>query len=247
MRRFFLLLTLVATFLVGCCTHSSFPVQNSENLAKYKYINYLQNATVALQYSEEGEFKTFCSGVWIAPTKILTAKHCVTAESETDAVEGAIIRYRTFQEMEPEIVPPAPNSHEPHYALVLATDPVSDLAIISTIDQPFHATAHIRQEPIFTGMGVHIVGHTIRLEYTYLEGIVSGIRKMDIDDSPPHKVVQISSAAFKGNSGGGAFDDNGGIVGICSFVSLRAPDMSFFVSADAINTFLEREKITLDQ
>jgi S1-C subfamily serine protease len=52
------------------------------------------------------------------------------------------------------------------------------------------------------------------------------------------KIIQISAPVWLGNSGGGAFDEDGRLIGICSWISKNGPQLTFFVHRDAINKFI---------
>ena len=57
------------------------------------------------------------------------------------------------------------------------------------------------------------------------------------------KTLQISSPAWRGNSGGGAFDADGKLIGISSWVSARGPMLGFFIHRDEIEKFLKESKV----
>lgn len=181
-----------------------------------------------------GSFYTYCSGVWISQTVILTAKHCVTAEN--DKPVGAIIRFKTRNEV--SVVENEITQSPPHYGLVIAAQDNLDLALVSSIDNiPPHSYTNISEDNIEIGQDVQIVGHTAGLQYSYLKGSISAFRNKD---GVIH--IQVSSAAYKGNSGGAAFDSKGNIIGICSTVYLLAPNVTFFVHRDEIKEFIHDNK-----
>ena len=85
-----------------------------------------------------------------------------------------------------------------------------------------------------------IVGHTTGLWWTYIEGDVSSSRTHVGKFS---KLLQISSPAWFGNSGGGAFNEDGKLVGISSWIYTKAPMVTFFVHGDVIRSFLVKNNI----
>jgi S1-C subfamily serine protease len=126
---------------------------------------------------------------------------------------------------------------------VLAIDAEHDLALISAENIPVnHPIATVlNTQTIHDGDRVHIVGHTIGLWWTYCEGNVSSMwANIKGPTGIEVQALQISSPAWFGNSGGGAYDERGNLIGIASWVTTRAPNISFFVHHDEIVTFLQK-------
>ncbi len=128
------------------------------------------------------------------------------------------------------------NDTAPHYGVVIAIgDDNVDLALISSIDTlPGHQYATVA-DSVELGQDLQIVGHVTGLHYTYIKGTVSATRLRN-----NAKYLQISSSAFKGNSGGGAFDEQGNLVGICSAIYMMAPNVTLFVHRDEIKEFIQQ-------
>ena len=219
--RSLLLIVLSAVLLMGCC--NNLPASYPTNL-----VDKLIDSTVALvTKNDEGKYYTFCAGTWITPQVILTAAHC-TKDTEANPI-GSVITFKTKEEIETDKI---------HYAVVTSFDERRDLAIIKSIDLFPHAISIIASYDPPQGERVEIVGHTVGMTYTYLEGIISAYR---IDEDAV-QVLQISSPAYRGNSGGPAFNSRGELVGICSFVRLSGPNLTFFLSRETILKFLHDEK-----
>ena len=93
MKRLFLtfLLLLVTISCVGSRTQ---PVNLPEQLS---------NETVALVtiYPQDPEqlYRSYCTGVFISPTKILTAHHCALSEDNESSV-GKLVKFKLYQEVD---------------------------------------------------------------------------------------------------------------------------------------------------
>lgn len=85
------------------------------------------------------------------------------------------------------------------------------------------------------------MGHTIGLYWSYSRGYISSYRtSMPYDYLSGHggPILQVSIPIWKGNSGGGLFDNAGQLVGICVTVSTVAPNIAFVVPPVTIHNFL---------
>lgn len=201
-----------------CCSPNQ---PKTAKLSKREFVNKLNNETVALVKIDGEDTHTYCTGVWVSEKQILTARHCV---------ESTFVFYKNFEDATPRL------------GSVVDLEENDDLALIEAIgtNLPKHPYAPVSNEA-WSGEHVNIVGHTIGMTWSYVEGVVSATRN-DIMTESLRLTLQISSPAWFGNSGGGAFDDEGRLVGICSFVSRKAPLMTFFTHPTAINSFLEKNK-----
>jgi serine protease Do len=195
---------------------------------RQKTVEYLLNSTAALVENVGSFVVPNCAGVWISKTLILTANHCVDEHPPN------------FQ----YIVPGDLTDKKLREALLLAADKKVDLALLiaNPEDLPEHNVVKLSEDPIVVGDPMHVVGHTAGYPWTYSYGFVSAIRDGMFGPSAfDTKVVQISAPVWMGNSGGGAFDSNGQLVGICSWVSKSGPHLTFFIHRDIIKSFLRQE------
>lgn len=223
------------SFLVGCCSggalqgqHVSPPDESS--LADELKIERLKQSTVAIATKASGVFVMGCSGVWIDLDVILTAAHCV------DDPEAPFIIIATHDDFKEKKVRPA---------VVLAADKTIDLAllVVETKDLQPHPVVDTALKAILPGDEVHIMGHPVGYLWTYAHGYVSAVRE---DMEGPNgtsfkKVLQVSAPVWMGNSGGGAFDKNGRLIGISSWISKSGPSLSFFIHKEVIEQFMITE------
>jgi len=223
-------------FLVGCCC--SIVTQPKEKTlmsehektrsAQVQSVKKITSLTVALTNVDPSKPEIHCSAIWIKRGMLLTANHCVDP--------GELITYMTFDEI---------NESSFHLAVVKGYDEANDLALllVDPSTEPPHEIVSITNEVIEPGEEVNIMGHTVGLGWTFSKGYVSSIRNnlKNSSDVVSEKVIQISSPAWLGNSGGGAFDPEGHLVGLCSYISTAAPFLTYFVHKNTIAKFLEKE------
>jgi S1-C subfamily serine protease len=256
--KYFSGLLLMLTMLViggGCCTnlHDVAPKNISENERSIRLVEHIENATVTLLVGSEGNKVAYCSGVWIVDRHILTANHCAEVIGRMIAGAPEDIEYNSRGDIvvfanrsdldEAGEIP----SGVGWLGLVEDVDREHDLATISVLGKTsFHTIALMTEEKIRTGDIVHVFGHTAGFVWTYAKGVVAATRNMQGpimgNDIVKSKVLQVSAPIWVGNSGGGAFDSDGRLIGICSWVTLKAPNVSFFIHRDEIRRFLEKNK-----
>lgn len=221
----YLFFSLILSLLVGasvCCAPAR-PPKTTEQQEK-EFVEALQNKTVALVKDFEKEMYPYCSGVWVARDLILTAHHCLKGEAVT-------IRYKTIKDKDLNA----------RIAFPIKYDEFNDLLLLKALEGtlPRHPVAKIANSE-WIGERVHIVGHPNGMWWSYFQGEISARRKSyDDKEEKYQKLFQISAPVWKGNSGGGAFDSNGNLLGISSWIMLDAPLMAFFIHREAIIEFLE--------
>lgn len=248
----FILLLLLVFLNFNCCTYQT----NHQIYYKDKksLVQHLENSTVVIlrKYTDDQSYKTSCAGVWVSNDRILTARHCAEVEIEDKnsllspmndltKLPGVIMAYKTHDQIDNTFK--LGKSNKPHFALVIAYDPQSDLALLETIDHPDHENIIISSEEIFDGEDVNIVGHTNGMEYTYFPGVVASAQRMMSPFGIEWKLIQVAAPLFGGNSGGGIFDSDGKLIGITSFIRTNVPNMGFAVHNQVILQFLKQENI----
>jgi hypothetical protein len=124
-----------------------------------------------------------------------------------------------------------------HSGRVTAVDMINDLALIKADAPGNHFVAHLRQGTIHDGEELHVVGMPAGSWWSYSHNYVSGERPEYWDGKHTRPIMQTSGPLFFGNSGGGAFDTDGNLVGIADAIS-RVPSTGFFIPRDVIQGFL---------
>ncbi len=245
-------LLLIASILGGCCMHS----QVVPPPEKANFVDVLKDQTVALvQRDSDGDIAAFCTGVWVSRTEILTADHCIKSpvasklgiDLDDDDEEGTGLALVEAMEkgFEVQFILAKDSTgiyREPkamYKAKVTKFDRDHDLALLVTNDVAVHPYAQLAGTSPRLGDVIHAMGHPAGLTWTYVRGHVGAYRE---DNFYPmrHKKgpwLQMSAPIWKGNSGGGAFNEAGELVGIASFIS-PAPSQGFFVHVDSIRVFL---------
>ena len=82
---------------------------------------------------------------------------------------------------------------------------------------------------------VFVVGSPMGLDQTVSEGIVSAIRDMPTGGS----VLQLTAPISQGSSGGPVFNQQGDVVGVVTFQSMRGQNLNFAISIDALGMLPE--------
>lgn len=130
-----------------------------------------------------------CSGVFVSPTTILTADHCVE-RADKQWVKTA--------------------NNKSFTATVLKHDKKTDLALIS-IDVPYYPYAFLGEPPEIADH-VYTVNSGDGFEKTYSEGVVENIVLYNEDDTA--ESIWSTVPIRMGASGSGLFNKDGKLIGI---------------------------------
>jgi putative serine protease PepD len=112
-------------------------------------------------------------------------------------------------------------------ALIVGTDPTTDLAVVRITDAPSDLTpvALGDSETVAVGQEVMAVGNPLGLQNTVTTGIVSAVDRpvttalSDESDPVVTNAIQVDAAVNPGNSGGPLFDGSGRVIGVTSSIA----------------------------
>lgn len=193
----------------------------------------LESQTVALVAErDDGTHGAVCAGVWVSPDAVLTADHCMD-----DRELGAPVEFVVRDDVQADAVVVI------RVGAVVARDPLDDLALIAAKTlAPRHGIAMVGAPVV--GAPVQTMGHPLGLWWSYSEGAVAAVRLASFaDDAPARWYVQSTAPVAPGNSGGGLFDSEGRLVGICHVKAHNSDNISFYVHPDDIAAFLAKAGI----
>jgi S1-C subfamily serine protease len=216
-----LLALLLALFLITACTSQSPAYSPTPAL-----VAEINRETAALVMPDGS---IYCSAVWVARDRLLTAAHCVRA-MRVMQMFGMTPMFQADETAKPEPV-----------AELLKYDVAHDLALLRTPTNRLHGSATLAVFTPAKGETVHVVGHAGAISWMYCHGYVGSYLPADFFGSQPGAVgpfLQLSAPIFKGHSGAAVFDANGNIVGIVSRASEVIPDFAIVVHLDTIRKFL---------
>ena len=264
MRSPIVALLLLISFIASCsacCATLTKPLTGIE-LAKIE-----NNNTVALVHlsKKDNKIHVFCTGVFVSSDTIITANHCV--EGLADIINDENSPSNTINifsniyspdfllptvvnplgltvpfSLANEITNPGQDPAATHLSTSVALYPKYDIAIlrITNPKSVHHGVARLADKTPEQGATVSVMGHTKGLYFTYMSGTVAGYRDdlsgLGLDDVEG-PFLQIEAPVYHGNSGGGAFDQDGHLIGIADFI-METPDMGFFICLDNIRAIL---------
>lgn len=172
------------------------------------------------------------------------------AERKKIVVENTVIKY--VVEGDTDQIGKEP--YAMRLAKVIVVDPTHDLALVEAAGKnlPAHDIAYVADENPGIGERLRFIGQPKGLYWTYIEGVVAAYRLTlpeerslttevnELDVEGPY--LQVSAPVWYGNSGGGAYDQDGNLVGIASFLT-GSPHSCFFIHRSVIKKLLREHRI----
>lgn len=271
----FVAMFLFCLFATCCMTPTHIESPKQDKHALIKDINdstvalVIDNEIDAQSITTQG-MKAYCAGVWINKNSILTAAHCVedagkpeTEDEDNDETLTLLKKMLHVSDWNPINQPITYITKDeafddsdvnvdmsitlPSNGIVIAYSKPIDLALIKSSTHRPHSIASLATQTLATGDDVFCVGHTLGLMWSYSEGKISQTRIMSGANHYDYKVFQISAPVSVGNSGGGAFNSKGELVGLMSYYMPMGEDVAFFVHTDVIRKFLFDHQSELDR
>jgi len=183
------------------------PLSAQEIVALFRRVN---PAVAVLNTIERGatrsggqvSFEGLGSGVLIEPTQIMTAAHVVQT---ADVVEVEFV------------------TGEKIYANVVASDPLSDLALLELESEPMdiRPVKLGNSDRVDVGSEVFVVGAPLGLSHSLTVGYISARRGNEASGealASDVEIFQTDAAINQGNSGGPMFNMDGEVIGIVSYI-----------------------------
>lgn len=178
-------------------------------------ISSLMDRMVGLTVNELGKERVYCGGIWVGADTVITADHCVEGVKKVRVMlSGGGI----------------------YDGLVDREDRVGDLGRIRVYGVSGHGIALVGGRGK-VGDRLHIIGHARGLNFSYLQGWVSGYREMEMDRGTG-EYMQVTAPIYYGDSGGGVFNERGELVGVTSFI-YKVPNVGFAVMGDRVKRMME--------
>lgn len=213
----------------------------------------------------ETTYNPYCSGVWVSRDLILTANHCAAgitmikkfrsmgpvgrhlAESATPSiyershtmgVEMNFIVQREANNLDekPKLI---------HKGKVVASNPAHDLALVKvdSLSVPQHQIAQLSKQNPRIASDLMTVGNPGGIIFSISKVTVAGYRE-HISRILEKKgtigpFIQVTGPIWRGNSGGGLFNESGDLVGIIAFIAY-APGQCFSIPIISIKEFLDK-------
>ncbi|MBI4824837.1 MAG: trypsin-like peptidase domain-containing protein [Nitrospirae bacterium] len=114
---------------------------------------------------------------------------------------------------------------------IISDDKENDLAVLKVRAGNYPVVTLGSIDNIAIGENVYVIGSPQGLENTISDGILSGIREM----APGKKVLQITAPISQGSSGGPVFNEEGRVVGVVTFLLMKAQNLNFAMPIDLVS------------
>jgi hypothetical protein len=203
---------------------------------------------------------TYCTGVWVSHDTVLTAEHCVdgigrptpdesNATDELKKLLGIALPKSSWTPVGQAVMYSVRDDitvdHQGYReAKVTAVDMDNDLALFKAGDPGDHSFAHLSANRVHDGDELHLVGNTHGTWWSYIHGYVAAYRPKESDNHDRERpMLQVSAPIAGGDSGGGAFNAEGELVGVCDLVSSTMPNVGWYVPQVVVQAFLVHNRV----
>lgn len=131
-----------------------------------------------------------------------------------------------------------------HLSKVVGWDGPHDLTLLEAQGHaiPTHPIAELAPITPALGEKLYFCGHVHGFYWTFVEGTVSSYRDSLPGAHTNGPFLQVSAPIGHGNSGGGAFNEQGQLVGIADMIT-KAPNMGLYIHVETIRAFLVAQKV----
>ncbi len=227
------LVFVLGLFLGACVTARPPATSSSDHRAE---ASALEGRTVALvNVDDDGEARAYCSGVWVGTNTIVTAHHCMGEED----VVGTELLYLVHDDVFSPHSTSERRTMRPRAARLAAIDDAHDLALLESTEGPQgHPMARLHEGAIQQGSFAQAMGHSLGLWYSYSTGVVAAVREKDFGDGTLMVWVQATTPISPGNSGGGLFDSDGYLIGICHAMFTKGQSLNLFVHSQYVRVLM---------
>lgn len=271
MKKIFPLLLIAASYLPACCMfnnvrHPDDKLNVAEKLERetVALVAWVNDDGDILTKNDPGvELRSYCTGVWVNDDTIVTAEHCVddlgkpesmmflsklgihTKEELEWSPVSQTLEYSAFGDVKDNSLTKTRNSRP---ARVIAADKALDLALVRATKDAMHEKLPSHMVASFAsgarvGDDVHIVGHTVGMWWSYMRGTVAQLRPHQMNSNDNYiNAIQISAPIFFGDSGGGAFNADGELIGIMLWIK-NAPNVGFVIRYDMVKDYVQKNNV----
>jgi S1-C subfamily serine protease len=231
------ILSLFAALALSCAALTT-PVAEAKPVPR-DVVAELTDKTVALvSPTADGGARAYCTGVWVSPNEILTAAHCVDDVLPLLEPVSYVVRSDVYESGSAS----QRAAIAPRTAFLVDLDPDVDLALLAVLAPPRHLSARLASGPIVQGAPVQAMGHSIGLFWSYSQGHVAAVRKGVIRNDA-FVWIQTTTPISPGNSGGGLFNANGDLLGICTATFTYGQNLNIFVHRSHVEAFLRANNV----
>jgi len=208
--------------------------------------NISESTAVLIGRDAHGDVGGVCSAVWVSQVELLSAAHCSALafkdddEADSEDPIGHEIEFINHSDLGQQLLDGATPSGT---GVIVAIDQSKDLMLMSG-PRNRHSVATFYTGDIEQGMPLLMLGHTFGLPYSLSTGVLGADRMMRYKGNFRH-MLQIVSGASYGNSGGGAWSEDGQLLGLCSF-RIEDSVLTFAVHRDVLLSFLKHEGVSVN-